>query len=164
MGHKVQPTGFRLGITEEWRTRWYADKDYAEEPRQRPRHPRVPEQAPREGRSFPRRHRARRRQGEGHHLPPLARASSSARRAPRSSGLRATRSSPRSPSGPVSVDVIEVKRPELDANLVAQSIAEQLERPCRLPSRHAQGRSVRPQVRRSRVFVSSAPVVWAAPR
>ena len=30
MGHKVQPTGFRLGITEEWRSRWYADKNYAE--------------------------------------------------------------------------------------------------------------------------------------
>ena len=30
MGQKVQPTGFRLGITEEWRSRWYADKkDYA---------------------------------------------------------------------------------------------------------------------------------------
>ena len=30
MGQKVQPTGFRLGITEEWRSRWYADKNYAE--------------------------------------------------------------------------------------------------------------------------------------
>ena len=29
--------------------------------------------------------------------------------------------------GMVNVDVVEVKRPELDANLVAQSIAEQLE-------------------------------------
>ena len=29
MGQKVQPTGFRLGITENWRSRWYADKDYA---------------------------------------------------------------------------------------------------------------------------------------
>ena len=29
MGQKVSPTGFRLGITEEWRSRWYADKDYA---------------------------------------------------------------------------------------------------------------------------------------
>ena len=28
MGQKVSPTGFRLGITEEWRSRWYADKDY----------------------------------------------------------------------------------------------------------------------------------------
>ena len=30
MGQKVHPTGFRLGTTEEWRSRWYADKDYAE--------------------------------------------------------------------------------------------------------------------------------------
>ena len=30
MGHKVQPTGFRLGITEQWRSRWYADKNYAD--------------------------------------------------------------------------------------------------------------------------------------
>ena len=29
MGQKVQPTGFRLGITENWRSRWYAEKDYA---------------------------------------------------------------------------------------------------------------------------------------
>ena len=30
MGQKVSPTGFRLGITENWRSRWYAsDKDYA---------------------------------------------------------------------------------------------------------------------------------------
>ncbi|MEG2850388.1 MAG: 30S ribosomal protein S3, partial [Raoultibacter sp.] len=27
MGQKVNPTGFRLGITEDWRSRWYADKD-----------------------------------------------------------------------------------------------------------------------------------------
>ncbi|MCS4504087.1 30S ribosomal protein S3 [wastewater metagenome] len=25
MGHKVHPTGFRLGITEDWRSMWYAD-------------------------------------------------------------------------------------------------------------------------------------------
>ncbi|MCO6439877.1 MAG: 30S ribosomal protein S3 [Nitrococcus mobilis] len=25
MGHKVHPTGFRLGVTEEWRSMWYAD-------------------------------------------------------------------------------------------------------------------------------------------
>ena len=30
MGQKVQPTGFRLGVTENWRSRWYADKNYAE--------------------------------------------------------------------------------------------------------------------------------------
>lgn len=28
MGHKVNPIGFRLGITRDWDTHWYADKDY----------------------------------------------------------------------------------------------------------------------------------------
>lgn len=27
MGQKVRPTGFRIGIAEEWRSRWYASKD-----------------------------------------------------------------------------------------------------------------------------------------
>jgi small subunit ribosomal protein S3 len=30
MGQKVHPTGFRLGYSKTWRSRWYADKDYAE--------------------------------------------------------------------------------------------------------------------------------------
>ena len=30
MGHKVHPTGFRIGITQDWRAKWYADKHYAE--------------------------------------------------------------------------------------------------------------------------------------
>ena len=29
MGQKVNPTGFRIGVIEDWRSRWYADKDYA---------------------------------------------------------------------------------------------------------------------------------------
>ncbi|MBF0163595.1 MAG: 30S ribosomal protein S3 [Magnetococcales bacterium] len=29
MGQKVHPTGFRLGITKTWDTRWYADKAFA---------------------------------------------------------------------------------------------------------------------------------------
>lgn len=28
MGQKVRPTGLRLGITEDWRSRWYADKQH----------------------------------------------------------------------------------------------------------------------------------------
>jgi small subunit ribosomal protein S3 len=28
MGQKVNPYGFRLGITTEWKSRWYSDKDY----------------------------------------------------------------------------------------------------------------------------------------
>ena len=29
MGQKVHPTGFRLGFNKMWRSRWYADKEYA---------------------------------------------------------------------------------------------------------------------------------------
>jgi len=28
LGQKVHPTGFRLGIVKDWETHWYADKDY----------------------------------------------------------------------------------------------------------------------------------------
>ena len=126
MGQKVSPTGFRLGITEDWRSRWYADKDYAKNARERPRHPQVPRTS-----SLPmppcltRRDRARRRQDQGdhHHV--------ASRRGHRQEGRRDRRSSQeaqrRSPTAPVSVEVVEVKRPELDAELIAQSVAEQLE-------------------------------------
>lgn len=30
MGQKVHPTGFRLGIIEQWRSKWYLDRNYAE--------------------------------------------------------------------------------------------------------------------------------------
>ena len=29
MGQKVHPHGFRLGFNKTWRSRWFADKDYA---------------------------------------------------------------------------------------------------------------------------------------
>ena len=30
MGQKIQPHGFRLGITSDWTSKWYADKQYAD--------------------------------------------------------------------------------------------------------------------------------------
>ena len=30
MGQKVNPYGFRLGITTEWKGRWFSDRDYKE--------------------------------------------------------------------------------------------------------------------------------------
>ena len=30
MGQKVHPTGFRLGYNKTWRSRWYADREYAD--------------------------------------------------------------------------------------------------------------------------------------
>ena len=29
MGQKVHPIGFRLGFNKTWRSRWYAEKEYA---------------------------------------------------------------------------------------------------------------------------------------
>ncbi|HZB25589.1 MAG TPA: 30S ribosomal protein S3, partial [Vicinamibacterales bacterium] len=29
MGQKVHPHGFRLGFNKTWRSRWFADRDYA---------------------------------------------------------------------------------------------------------------------------------------
>src|SRR5688500_15221687 len=30
MGQKVNPNGFRLGITTDWKSRWFADRNYAD--------------------------------------------------------------------------------------------------------------------------------------
>ena len=30
MGHKVHPTGFRIGVIRDWQAKWYADKGYAD--------------------------------------------------------------------------------------------------------------------------------------
>lgn len=127
MGHKVQPTGFRLGITEQWRSRWYADKNYADTL----------------GNDLAVRSYLEKR---------LAKAALSRIDIERAGDkvkvtiytarpgivigkkgadidvLRADLEKVAGVGkGMVNVDVVEVKRPELDANLVAQSIAEQLE-------------------------------------
>ena len=113
MGHKVQPTGFRLGITEEWRSRWYADKNYAENL----------------GNDLAIREYLNKR------LEKAAVSRVDIERAGDKVKVTIYTARPGIVIGKkgadidvqVNVDVIEVKRPELDANLVAQSIAEQLE-------------------------------------
>jgi small subunit ribosomal protein S3 len=30
LGHKVHPTGFRLGVIKDWQSKWYSDTHYAE--------------------------------------------------------------------------------------------------------------------------------------
>lgn len=124
MGQKVSPTGFRLGITEEWRSRWYADKDYAKNL--------ANDLAIRKFLDMQ-----------------LARAAVSKieiERAGDKIKIIVTTARPgvvigkkgaeidslrkkleKVANGPVSIEVVEVKRPELDAALIAQSVAEQLE-------------------------------------
>lgn len=127
MGHKVQPTGFRLGITEEWRSRWYADKNYAENL----------------GNDLAIREFLNKRlEKAALSRVDIERAGDKVKvtiytarpgivigkKGSEIDGLRADLEKvAKVAKGQVSVDVIEVKRPELDANLIAQSIAEQLE-------------------------------------
>ena len=124
MGQKVSPTGFRLGITEDWRSRWYAGKDYA---------------ATLENDIAIRKFLDAR----------LARASVSKveiERAGDKIKVAITTARPgvvigkkgaeidalskkleKVANGSVAINVVEIRRPELDAELIAQSVAEQLE-------------------------------------
>ncbi len=140
MGQKVQPTGFRLGITENWRSRWYADKDYAKTL----------------GNDLEIRKFLNKR---------LERAALSHVEIDRAGDkVKVTIYTARPGivigkkgaeidvlradlekicgvgQGMVTVDVKEIKRPELDANLIAQSIAEQLEQ--RIAFRRAMRKAV----------------------
>ena len=124
MGQKVNPTGFRLGITEEWRSRWYADKDYAKNLE----------------------NDLAMRKFLDKYLARAAVSKVEIERAGDKINVVVTTARPgvvigkkgaeidtlrkkleKIANGPVSVEVVEVKRPELDAVLIAQSVAEQLE-------------------------------------
>ncbi|MDR0888503.1 MAG: 30S ribosomal protein S3 [Coriobacteriales bacterium] len=124
MGQKVRPTGFRLGVTEQWRSRWFSNKDYA---------------ATLDNDLKIRSYLTKR----------LARASVARidiERAGDKISVTITTARPgvvigkkgseidelradleKIANGKVNVDVVEVKRPEVDATLISQSIAEQLE-------------------------------------
>ena len=127
MGQKVYPTGFRLGITENWRSRWFADKNYAETLGN-----------DLEIRKYLKKRLSRaavsrveiERAGDKVKIiiftarPGIVIGKKGAEIDTLRTDLEKVVGVDR---GHLSVDVIEIKRPELDANLVAQSIAEQLE-------------------------------------
>ena len=124
MGQKVSPTGFRLGITEEWRSRWYADKDYAKQLEN--------DLAIRKfldsylSRAAVSRVEIERAGDKIKVIIYTARPGVViGKKGAEIDSLRKKLATVA--NGPVSVEVIEVKRPELDAVLIAQSIAEQLE-------------------------------------
>ena len=127
MGQKVHPTGFRLGTTEQWRSRWYADKNYAETL----------------GNDLAiRKFLTKRLERAALSRVDIERAGDKVqvtiytarpgivigKKGAEIDNLRRDLEKVAGVTqGQVKVDVIEIKRPELDANLVAQSIAEQLE-------------------------------------
>ena len=84
MGQKVHPYGFRLGFNKTWRSRWFADKDYAKLLHEDIEAARRAEDAVRARRRGAHRHRAGGQQAEDRHPHVAARASSSAARARKS--------------------------------------------------------------------------------
>lgn len=124
MGQKVSPTGFRLGITENWRSRWYADKDYA-------KHLENDIAIRKFLETYLVRAAVSRVEIEraGDKIKVIIFTARPGvvigKKGAEIDTLR--KKLGKVANGPVSVEVIEVKRPELDAVLIAQSIAEQLE-------------------------------------
>jgi len=137
MGQKVYPTGFRLGITEDWRSRWITGKDYAanlqndlairayiDEKLERAAISRVDIE----------------RAGDKVKVI-ITTARPGIVIGKKGSDIDVLRKGlSQVANGNVAVDVIEIKRPELDAVLVAQSVAEQLEG--RIAFRRAMRRAV----------------------
>src|SRR6266481_3412135 len=93
MGQKTHPYGFRLGYNKPWKSRWYADRDYAE--------------LLHEDVKLRRELKERRKGAEIDKL--------------KQEVQKRTKRE-------VHIDIQEVHRPELDAQLVAESIALQLEK------------------------------------
>ena len=142
MGHKVNPVGLRLGVNRTWDSRWYADRDYAdllhEDLRirdfinrrlrnaglakvviERPaKKPRVTIHTARPGVVIGKR---------GADIEKLRTALS---------GMTGS---------DVHLNIIEIRKPEIDAKLVAENIAQQLER--RVAFRRAMKRAVQSAMR-----------------
>ena len=143
MGHKVNPIGLRLGINRTWDSRWYADKsNYGsmlhEDFRIREYLLDALKQAAISKVVIERPHKKCRVTVHS-----ARRASSSARRARTSKSLR--RKLSQMTSSEVHINIVEVRKPEIDATLVAASIAQQLER--RVAFRRAMKRSVQSAMR-----------------
>ncbi|MDO4590974.1 MAG: 30S ribosomal protein S3 [Slackia sp.] len=124
MGQKVMPTGFRLGITEDWRSRWYSDKDYAKNLENDLAIRRfLDKQLAKAAVSKVEIERA------GDKVKVIITTARPGvvigKKGAEIEGLR--KQLAKVVGGPVNIEVVEVKRPELDANLIAQSVAEQLE-------------------------------------
>jgi len=124
MGQKVYPIGLRLGITENWRSRWYAGKDY----------PQVLENDLKIRKFLTQRLRRAalskidiERKGDKT-VVELWTARPGIVIGKKGAEVDVLRKElEKITGGSVAVNIVEIKRPELDAVLIAQSVAEQLE-------------------------------------
>jgi small subunit ribosomal protein S3 len=143
MGHKVNPVGMRLGINRTWDSRWFGDQDYAkllaEDMKLRS-------------------YLEKRLQAAGISRIVIERPAKKARvmihtarpgvvigkKGQDIEALRRTLSK-MSSAGDVALNIVEIRKPELDAKLVAENIAQQLQR--RVTFRRAMKRAVQSAMR-----------------
>ena len=143
MGHKVNPVGLRLGINRTWDSRWYGDQDYpkllAEDLRLRG-------------------YLEKRLAAAGVSRIVIERPAKKARVmihtarpgvviGKKGQDIEALRKdlSKMSSAGDVALNIVEIRKPELDAKLVAENIAQQLQR--RVTFRRAMKRAVQSAMR-----------------
>ncbi len=124
MGQKVSPTGFRLGIVEDWRSRWYSDKDYAKNLANDLEIKKfISKQLSRASVSKIEIERA----GDKIKII-ITTARPGVVIGKKGAEIEALRKKvEKIANGHINIEVVEVKHPELDATIIAQSVAEQLE-------------------------------------
>src|SRR5256714_10928998 len=123
MGQKVNPNGFRLGITTDWKSRWYADKNYAEYVKEDVAIRKMMSKGmERAGISKVEIERTRDRVRVDIHTarPGIV----IGRRGAEADRIRGDLE--KLTGKQVQLNILEVKNPEIDAQLVAQGVAEQL--------------------------------------
>ena len=142
MGQKVNPIGFRIGINRTWDSRWYADRDYAKRLIQD----------------------LKLREYVKKHLKAAGISKVIIERAAKNTRVTIYTARPgviigkkgadidklrkdlsERMGGDVSLNIIEIRKPELDAQLVSEGIAQQLER--RVSFRRAMKRAVQSTLR-----------------
>jgi len=142
MGQKINPIGLRVGINRTWDSRWYAGRDYADKL--------IDD--------------LKLREYVKTHLKPAGISKVIVERAAKSTKVTVHTARPgviigkkgadieklrqqlsRRAGGEVSLNIVEVRKPEVDAQLVAEGVAQQLER--RVSFRRAMKRAVQNSLR-----------------
>lgn len=138
MGHKVHPTGFRLGITEDWRSMWYAkstdfggylstDLKIRQYIKRKLKHASIS--------------RIKIERPAKNAMITIYTARPGIVIGKKGEDIEALRKDVSKMMGiPVHINIEEIRKPELDAQLVAESVAQQLER--RIMFRRAMKRAV----------------------
>ena len=142
MGQKVNPNGFRLGITTDFKSRWFAEKQYAEYVKEDVAIRKLMSKGmERAGIAKVEIERTRDRVRVDIHTarPGIV----IGRRGAEADRIRGELE--KLTGKQVQLNILEVKNPEVDAQLVAESIAQQLER--RVAFRRAMKRSIQSAVR-----------------